>query len=121
MRFRNALDQTELKGNAEAEYKAARRFGVVRTGEQYLFFRSGLKTFAVPYERITRCFRRVMLVPLKLCCGKGEMAVEHLVIHTGDTELAQIQLPGTREAKLLMEELKKKIPGAEFTCPDKTA
>jgi hypothetical protein len=56
-------------------------------------------------------------VPAKLCCGKGDLEVENLVICGDKGELAQIQLPGTRAAKVLMEELENLIPEAEFGRP----
>ena len=115
----NALSREKMGEEAAREFKEARTMGKVRLGKAHLFFRTGLKVFAVPFDRITRCFRRVLLVPMKVCCGRGELQVEHLVIHTEEGEVAQIQLPDTRVAKKLMEELKKIIPGAEFVCPPK--
>jgi len=56
-----------------------------------------------------------MLVPARLCCGRGELEVENLVICTDAGEAAQIQLPGAKAGKLLLEELKKRLPDAEFT------
>ena len=44
--------------------------------------------------------------------------IENLVVYAGDTEIAQIQLPGTKAARILMDELKDKVPGAQFTRPD---
>jgi hypothetical protein len=108
--------QTETK-QLESEYTAAREIGKIRLGEQRLYFRSGRKIYYIPYTNVRRCFRRVMLVPAKLCCGKGDLEVENLVLCGDSGELAQIQLPGTRAAKILMEELKALIPEAEFGRP----
>ena len=104
----------------EPEYKNAREIGIIRLGESCLFFRKRLKVYYITYKEITRCFRRVMTVPAKLCCGKGEFAIEHLVIYAGENEVAQIQLPGTKAAKILMEELKQLVPDAQFSRPDDT-
>ncbi len=101
----------------QEEYKNAREIGVVRIGGNHFFFRKGRKVYYIPYSDIRRCFRRVMLVPAKMCCGKGDLAVENLVIYGDEGELAQIQLPGTRAAKELVEILKGKMPDAEFTVP----
>ena len=124
-------------------YKAGHAVGVLRVGSEHLFFRVGLKNYAVPYAEITRCFRRVMQVPARMCCGKGNFQVENLVIcgraedadETADVaaagaaaaietlpevELAQIQLPGAKAAKLVLEELKVKLPHAAFGAPSKT-
>lgn len=100
-------------------YKSARTIGVLRMAEEGLFFRAHFHTWFIPYTEIRRCFRRVQLVPAKLCCGKGDFAVENLVIEGEEGELAQIQLPGTRAAKAAMEELKARVPQASFSAPEK--
>ena len=103
------------------KYRAARAFGVVRVGEAHLFFRAGVRTYAMPYGEIRRCYRRVMRVPLRMCCGKGNLDVENLVVEGDAGEVAQIQLPGTRAAQALMESLKQRIPEAEFVPPAREA
>ncbi len=109
------LTQTQYSPELlQAEYKAGREIGKLRLGENDLFFRSGLKTYFIPYSEIKRCFRRVMMIPAKLCCGKGALPVENLVICDEEKELAQIQLPGQQAARVLMEELKQRIPAADF-------
>lgn len=113
----DACDSTLL----EPDYKSAREIGKLRLGSDGLFVKSGFRVYYIPYGRIKRCFRRVMMVPAKLCCGKGELAVENLIICDEAKELASVSLPGTRAAKALMEELKQRIPGAEFKCPAASA
>lgn len=105
----------------EKEYKEAREIGIVKIGETCLFFRKQLKVLYIPFKDIRRCFRRVMLVPARMCCGKGDLAVENLVICTEAGEIAEVQLPGTKAAKVLMEELKAKMPDVDFTSPGKKA
>lgn len=115
------LTQAEYGQEAlKTEYKSAREIGKIRLGTENLFFRNGLKTYFIPYTDITRCFRRVMMVPAKLCCGKGDLQVENLVIWDAKREVAQIQLPGTKAARILMEELKQLIPNAQFSRPPET-
>ena len=128
----SALDVNELQN----EYQSGREIGVIRLAETVLFFRARMKTYFIPYSEITRAFRRVMLVPARMCCGRGNLSIENLVIcgaakndaqatdsaaqtesGASEVELAQIQLPGEKAAKLLMEELKVRIPHAEFTKP----
>ena len=103
------------------EYRSGREIGVIRLGESVLFFRAKLKTYYVPYSGITRVFRRVQLVPARMCCGRGDLSIENLVICGRDeAEIAQIQLPGDRAGKALIEELKVRIPDIPFTCPPKS-
>ncbi len=99
------------------EYKAAKAIGVVRPGQSIFFFRQGLKVYYITYEEIAKCFRRVMIIPVG--AENGNMKLETLVIADGERELAQIQLPGAEAAKNLLEELKVKMPHADFECPNK--
>lgn len=114
MKFYAMTEQTTDQTELVSEYKGAREIGVLRLGENILFFRKMRKVYYIPYSVITRCFRRVLLVPAKMCCGKGDLPVEYLVVCTEQGELAQIQLPGTRAAKIMMEDLKTRIPHASF-------
>lgn len=99
------------------EYKAAKVTGVVRLGQSIFFFRQGLKIYYITYEEILKCFRRVMVISAG--GEKGNMQLETLVITDEERELAQIQLPGADAAKVLLEELKIKMPHADFNCPSK--
>lgn len=102
----------------QTEYKDAQEIGKLRLGTGHLYFRSARKTYYIPYTDIYRYFRRVMLVPAKLCCGKGDFAVEHLVICDEEKELAQIQIPGAHAAKVLMERMCVLAPDAIVGKPD---
>lgn len=99
------------------EYKTAKTTGVVRLGQSIFFFRQGLKVYYITYEEIRKCFRRVMVISAG--AEKGNMELETLVIADEERELAQIQLPGTEAAKRLLEELKMKMPHADFSSPNK--
>ena len=117
MKFYSVSTREQIEDEAEMlaeEYRQARAIGAVRAGAAHLFFRARTKVYAVPFTEIRRCYRRVMLVPAGLCCGKGELQVEHLVIEGDSGELAQVQLPGTRAAKGLLEELKVRMPDCQF-------
>ena len=114
MKFYPLTDAAPASADLAAEYDAAREIGVVRLGTEHLFFRSRRKHYYLPYQHITRCYRRVLMVPAKLCCGQGSFDIENLVLEREGSELAQIQLPGTRAAKILMEELQRLAPQAQF-------
>lgn len=101
----------------EKEYKSARQIGAIRLGETCFIFKARMKNYYIPYADIKQCFRRVMGVNLKMCCGKGEMQVENLVIGDAEKELAVIQLPGTRAAQELIKELKERMPECSFVAP----
>ncbi|MBR5474494.1 MAG: hypothetical protein IKU83_03680 [Lachnospiraceae bacterium] len=106
-------DTTALK----AEYKAGRAIGKVQLGTERLFFKDGLKVYYIPYKEIRRAFRRVLLVQTKMCCGKGDLEVENFVICGDAGELAQIQLPGARAGKVLLEEIARLAPHVQIGRP----
>lgn len=112
MKFYPLTDVTKEPEGLQEEYKAGRKIGKIHLGENHFFFRSMRKVFYIPYTEIRRYFRRVMMVPAKLCCGKGEFQMEHLVICGDAGELAQIELPGTQAARVLMECMEKLAPDA---------
>ncbi|MBO4374216.1 MAG: hypothetical protein J5829_03830 [Lachnospiraceae bacterium] len=117
MKFYDPRTRKTFSGQVEEEYRSARQIGAVRVGTGHLFFRSGLRRYCMAYEEIKRCFRRVNSVPAKMCCGKGELQIESLVIADKEGELAQIGLPGSKAARELISELKAKMPGADFSAP----
>lgn len=109
----SAASRKELK----TDYKTAKVIGVVRLGQDYFFFRRGLKIYYITYEVIVKCFRRVLVIPAGN--SGSSMKLETLVIADESGELAQIQVPGTEAAKSLMDAMKEKLPHADFTGPDK--
>ena len=111
-------DKTVTNEMLQTEYKAAQQIGKIRLGTERFYFRAVRKVYYIPYPAIYRYFRRVMLVPAKLCCGKGDFAVEHFVVCNAEKELAQIQLPGSHAAKVLMERMHSLAPDAIAGTPD---
>jgi len=117
MKFHPAGASVEDGALIKREYETARQIGTVRVAETLLFFRAGLKTYYIPYDAVRQCFRRVYQVPVKMCCGRGEIGYEHLVISDGEKEIADVQLPGTKAAQELIRLLKEKMPEADFRSP----
>ncbi len=101
----------------ENEYMNSRSIGKLKIGDAHLFFRSGFKTYTLAGKDLERVYRRVMLVPARMCCGRGELAVEHIVLETGGSVAAQIQMPGERAAKAALEAIKAIAPDAQYRCP----
>ena len=101
-----------------AEYRAGRGVGVITLGENHFFFRKFLTLYYIPYQQISRYFRRVETVPARIGCCGGELRVENIVLCAVNTagvrerEIAQIQLPGEKAARVLMEELRRLAPHA---------
>jgi len=114
MKFYPVVTAQNNEAALQAEYTASRVIGNVRLGAQNLFFKDKRKVYYIAYAEITRCFRRVLLVQTKMCCGKGNLEVENLVICGESGELAQIQLPGERAGKILLEEIAKLAPHVQI-------
>ena len=120
MKFYSVTSEHNNAAALQAEYASGRVIGNVNLGAEFLFFKEKRKVYYIPYADMTRCFRRVLLVQTKMCCGKGNLELENLVIcGNGDVELAQIQLPGKRAAQELMKELKFRMPNGNFSVPPK--
>ena len=117
MKFMPFTASVREEAQLRSEYAAARPVGSLRLGENCLFFRKITKIYYIPYGDVRRYFRRVMLVPAKLCCGRGDLEVENLVLWGDEGELAQIQLPGKHAAQVLMEQLQALMPDAAFGKP----
>lgn len=102
------------------EYKNGREIGVIKLGETCLFFRKTLKTYYIQYKNLARAYRRVLLVPAKMCCASGDLPVENLVIHNSkDKEIAVISVPGAKAGIILLEEIKKRAENTILVCPEK--
>jgi hypothetical protein len=52
-----------------------------------------------------------------MCCENGELEIEYLVVSSDGRELIEIQLPGQKAARMMMDELKSSVEGVEFTAP----
>lgn len=99
------------KSAVQADYAAGREIGTARLGALYFHFRLRGHVYYIPYGALTRCFRRVELVQARMCCGKGNFEIENIVICGKDEqEIAQIQLPGAKAGKILLEEIAKRAP-----------
>lgn len=102
----------------EYKNKEDKEVANVKLSTDYLFFKTGLRTYFIAYSDIHRFFRRVMMVAAKIGCCSGEMPVDYVVLcDKDDRELAQIQMPGERAAKGLMDELKVRLPHAKLGKP----
>ena len=107
------------------EFKAGRGIGVITLGERHFFFRRFRTVYYLPYERISRYFRRVETVSTRIGCCTGDVNVENVVICVQgrasgrEREVAQIEMPGRKAALALMEELSRRAPNALSGRPEK--
>jgi hypothetical protein len=118
MKFINLKDGVKSdSGELEKEYKSSHSYGVAVVGNENLFVKKGLKVYYISYKDADRIFRRVRRVNAMMCCENGELEIEYLVVSSDGRELIEIQLPGQKAARMMMDELKSSVEGVEFTAP----
>lgn len=118
MRFKDLKDNS-LHNSKElgAEYKGSHSYGVTVIGSDHLFIKKGLSVYFISYADAERIFRRVRRVQAMMCCDNGELEIEYLVVMAGGRELIEVQLPGQKAARMMMEELRSSVQGVEFSAP----
>ena len=118
MKFIKLTDSTKTDSSELAqEYRSGHSYGVVVIGSGNLFVKKGLKIYYISYKDADRIFRRVRRVNAMMCCENGELEIEYLVVSANGRELIEIQLPGQKAAKMLMDELRNSVEGVELSAP----
>jgi len=122
MKFYPLDSEVPEKDNLVSDLKNGHEIGVITLGDKCLFFKRYLKTFYIPYTDLKRAYRRVLLVPAKMCCASGELPVESLVIHNSkDEEVAVVSVPGGNAPAILLKEIGEKSADTITVCPPKPA
>ena len=103
----------------DADFAAAQEYGWVRPGKSTVFWRSGLRWYAIPLTRVQRIFRRVEPVYGKLCCGGHSFIMERLVLILLDGTELELYIGDDmeRKAAALLESLKQGHPELLFGKP----
>ena len=100
------------------DYENAVKIASVRIGEKAFYYRKNLRHYYLPYSRIGRVFRRIYAVPVKMCCGYGDINLERMVFLGKDgKQLLEVELPSKGEAESAFEKLKARLPEVDFTVP----
>ena len=91
----------------------------MRPGKSTVFWRSGLRWYAIPLSRVQRIFRRVEPVYGKLCCGGHSFIMERLVLILLDGTELELYIGDDmeRKAAALLESLKQGHPELLFGKP----
>lgn len=118
MRFKGLKDN-KIHNTKELneEYRSSHSYGVTVIGSSHLFVKKGLSVYFIAYEDAERIFRRVRRVQAMMCCENGELEIEYLVVTSDGRELIEVQLPGQKAARMIMDELKSSVAGVEFGAP----
>ena len=114
----NNLNAPDIK-ILKSDLRDGRSIGAAVLGERYFFVRKFRKAYYIPYDLIARCFRRVVDIPVKLGCCAGDMRMQYIIISGtnpdgAERELARIETPGEKAARILLQELKTRCPNAAF-------
>ena len=115
----NLKQYIHTKGNdpaLDAEFDSAMSYSKVRAGETNLFWRNGLRRYAIPLFQVQRIYRRVEPVYGKLCCGGKSFLIEGLVLvlHDGSELVLHIGDDVKKEAEELLEALKTMHPELQY-------
>ena len=100
----------------DAQFAASPLFSKVRPGTDTLFWKSGLRWYALPFSEVRRVFRRVEPVYGKLCCGGRSFLIERLVLllTQGQELVIHIGDDVRREAEQLYAHLQTAQPQLQF-------
>jgi len=113
------LTTTQKEADAlSEEYKAAHQIGKVFLGTNTFFIKKGFKVYYIGFSEIHRAFRRVKAVPTRICCGKGEIRLEYIVLCDKKNEIAEIYLPDERASTAIINELQQKSPSTKIGKKD---
>jgi len=107
------------KGNdplLDRDFEAAEIYNKVKVGKTAIFWRYGLRRYAMPVENIQRIFRRVEPVFGRLCCGGRSYIIEWLVLvlHDGSEIVLHIGDDVQKQAEALLVHLKSTHPQLQY-------
>lgn len=100
----------------DQDFLSAKAYGKVKAGRKAVFWKSGLRWYAIPAEKLQRIFRRVEPVYGKLCCGGRSFFIERLVLVLKNEEELVIHIGDDvkKEAEALLEHLQQLHPALSY-------
>lgn len=84
------IDGTVISPEVEADFEAANKFDKVKVGSLGIYFREGLRSKFVSFDRLERAFLRVTEFDGKLCCGTNTYRYFHLVLVVDGKEYSEV-------------------------------
>lgn len=100
----------------DAEYENTKAYSKVRPGQRNLFWRNGLRRYAMPLNNVRRIYRRVEPVYGRLCCGGRNFIIEWLVLvlHDGSEMVIHIGDDVKQQAEELLLALQDMHPQLRY-------
>ncbi len=85
--MKNPKELTYTRGKnpqLDTEFEVAVPYGKVKLTPDRIFWKAGLRWFAVPLSRVRQAYRQVEYVYGKLCCGGSNFDIQRLVLVLDD-------------------------------------
>lgn len=100
----------------DQDFLSAKAYGKVKAGEKAIFWKSGLRWYAMPAGKLRWIYRQVEPVYGKLCCGGRSFFIERLVLvlHGGEELVIHIGDDVKKEAEALLEQLRQLHPELSY-------
>ena len=100
----------------DAELTEARKFAKVKLGTSTLFWRAGLKQYAIPLNQVQRIHRRINSFIGRLCAGGKQLDVQYLVLilHDGTELVLHIGDDVKNQAEALFAALQETHPEIKY-------
>lgn len=111
MKFKTNTSVEIMEDQLILDYSSAGRQEKLKLGELCLYIVHTLYAEYVPYETITRAYRRIEDVRGKLCCGVCTYEIHHLVMEVEGKEMT-VLLEGKDAAQAALDIISRKNPAA---------
>ena len=100
----------------DADFSMAQAYGKVRPGQQAIFWKNGLRWYALPVANIQRFYRQLEPVIRRMCCGGKSFYIERLVLvlKNGEDLVVHIGDDIPKEAEALVAAMQKQHPQIHF-------
>ena len=100
----------------DADFDMAKEYSKVRVGQQTIFWKNGLRRYAIPVAEIQRFHRQLEPVIRRMCCGGKSFYIERLVLalKNGEELVIHIGDDVPKEAEALAAAMQKQHPQIHF-------
>lgn len=95
---------------AEEDYSSADRYGAIRIGREYLFYRGLTQVEYLPLSQIAWAYMRQEDSHITLCCGKGNLPSYYLMVMDKTGTLTKTPVEMERTVKSILKELELRGP-----------
>lgn len=106
----SGVDGSVASAEISADFEAAKTFDKVKVGKRGVYFRDGLRTRFIAYDRTERVFIRIQEVNGKLCCGSTTFAYFRLVFVVDGREYIDVISEKEDAMRAALEEIRACAP-----------